>query len=114
MSLVAIALGHLQIKSNSTLDINQKVYIQNAPVLGAGAGEGALNTCTAFAAPHATTPAAPTVKVCGTGIKATVYLLAAPPAHWDVSTCRQYHSYQHTVGKCDTGMPSTTCDEASP
>ena len=34
------------------LDINQKVYIQNAPVLGDGAGEAALNNCQAFAAQH--------------------------------------------------------------
>jgi len=96
------------------LDINQKVYIENATVLGDGAGEGALNQCTAFAASHVSNPAAPTVKVCGTGIKATVYLLAAPPAHHDLTTCRQYFSYQHTIGQCDTGMPSSTCEEASP
>ena len=55
------------------LDINQKVYIENAPVLGDGAGEGILNVCQAFAAAHVANPAAPKFKVCGTGIKAIIF-----------------------------------------
>ena len=38
--------------STSRLDINQKVYIENAPVLGDGAGEALLGICTNFAPAH--------------------------------------------------------------
>merc|ERR1719152_726758 len=55
------------IRRKSKLDINQKVYIENAPVLGDGAGDGALNKCRAFTAAHVANEAAPNFKVCGTG-----------------------------------------------
>merc|ERR1719446_1617108 len=87
------------------LDINQKVYIENAPVLGDGAGEGILNSCQTFAAQHIANPEAPKFKVCGTGIKATVFLR---------NRCEAYYEHSRTIGKCDTGMPSDTCDSFSP
>merc|ERR1719160_1113233 len=89
----------------SKLDINQKVYIENAPVLGDGAGEAALNKCTAFAAQHVSNPDAPAVKVCGTGIKMTAYLR---------NRCEGYYEHSKTIGKCDSGMPPDTCDSYSP
>jgi hypothetical protein len=55
------------------LDINQAAYIDNAPVLGAGAGEGALGSCTAVAADHGGYTSTPEVKVCGTGIQITLF-----------------------------------------
>eukprot|EP00428_Durinskia_dybowskii_P061123 CAMPEP_0170381058 /NCGR_PEP_ID=MMETSP0117_2-20130122/14207_1 /TAXON_ID=400756 /ORGANISM="Durinskia baltica, Strain CSIRO CS-38" /LENGTH=151 /DNA_ID=CAMNT_0010636605 /DNA_START=77 /DNA_END=530 /DNA_ORIENTATION=- len=85
--------------SKSGLDINQKVYIENQPVLGDGAGEGILNVCQGFARQHVDNPGAPEVKVCGTGIKATFFLR---------NRCQGYYEHQQTVGKCDSGMPSTT------
>eukprot|EP00408_Alexandrium_pacificum_P004383 CAMPEP_0171222156 /NCGR_PEP_ID=MMETSP0790-20130122/35119_1 /TAXON_ID=2925 /ORGANISM="Alexandrium catenella, Strain OF101" /LENGTH=52 /DNA_ID=CAMNT_0011688095 /DNA_START=57 /DNA_END=212 /DNA_ORIENTATION=+ len=42
--LVLAVAGHRSAK-RSKLDINQKVYIENAPVLGDTAGEGILNIC---------------------------------------------------------------------
>eukprot|EP00928_Gymnodinium_smaydae_P055472 TRINITY_DN38_c0_g2_i4.p2 TRINITY_DN38_c0_g2~~TRINITY_DN38_c0_g2_i4.p2 ORF type:complete len:142 (+),score=45.81 TRINITY_DN38_c0_g2_i4:87-512(+) len=101
-------------KSKAQLDINQKVYIENAPVLGDGAGEDLLGKCTNFAKSHVANAEAPKVKVCGTGIKATIYLRGDPPAHHEGSGCREYSKYQWTVGKCDSTMPSDTCDELSP
>merc|ERR1719213_998116 len=89
------------VKANHKLDINQKVYVENAPVLGDGAGEGALGVCQTFAPQHIANPAAPVVKVCGTGIKATVYMRGR---------CESYYTHQKVIGKCDTGMPSSTCD----
>eukprot|EP00812_Abedinium_dasypus_P013616 NODE_7118_length_460_cov_241.039506.p2 GENE.NODE_7118_length_460_cov_241.039506~~NODE_7118_length_460_cov_241.039506.p2 ORF type:complete len:127 (-),score=28.51 NODE_7118_length_460_cov_241.039506:62-442(-) len=89
----------------SRLDINQKVYIENAPVLGDGAGEAALNQCRFFAPQHMKNPAAPEVKVCGTGIKATFFLRGR---------CKSYHHHQVTLGKCNTALPSTTCEAWSP
>merc|ERR1719230_2024430 len=104
MQLCTLVLAVLAIDGSCTslrknrLDVNQAVYIENAPVLGAGAGEGALGECSAFADAHA-------VKVCGTGIKATFFLRGR---------CAEYYEHSKVVGKCDTGMSSDTCDEWSP
>jgi cell division protein FtsB len=93
------------LRRKSKLDINQKVYIENAPVLGDGQGDAALNTCRAFTAAHVSNPDAPEVKVCGTGIKATVFLRGR---------CEGYYEHSVTVGKCDSGAPPSTCDVYSP
>merc|ERR1719337_307125 len=93
------------LKRKSKLDINQKVYIENAPVLGDGQGDAALNTCRAFTAAHVANPDAPKVKVCGTGIKATVFLRGR---------CEGYYEHSVQVGKCDSGAPPSTCDVYSP
>jgi hypothetical protein len=104
--LACVAAKPLVLAEDKTsLDINQKVYIENSPVLGEGAGEGALNECRQFAPQHVANPDAPDVKVCGTGIKATFYLR---------NRCEDYHHHQVVVGKCDSGMPSDTCDSFSP
>ena len=97
---VVTTVGH-----NSTLDINQAVYIENAPVLGAGAGEGSLNQCTMLTDAQKANEAAPFVKVCGTGIKATFYLRGR---------CKEYYEHMKVVGQCSTKMDSVTCDEWSP
>eukprot|EP00747_Dinoflagellata_sp_TGD_P157810 gnl/TRDRNA2_/TRDRNA2_177770_c0_seq9.p1 gnl/TRDRNA2_/TRDRNA2_177770_c0~~gnl/TRDRNA2_/TRDRNA2_177770_c0_seq9.p1 ORF type:complete len:134 (+),score=25.73 gnl/TRDRNA2_/TRDRNA2_177770_c0_seq9:84-485(+) len=88
-----------------TLDNNQKVYIENQPVLGAGAGDGALNQCRSIAPQHVANPDAPAVKVCGTNIKATFYLRAQ---------CKSYYEHQKTVGSCDESMPDNSCESWSP
>merc|ERR1719450_1218881 len=104
LCLGAIATGKLT-KQKLALDNNQKVYIENSPVLGAGAGEGALNKCREFSDAHVSNPDAPAVKVCGTGIKATFFLRGR---------CADYYEHSVQVGKCDTGMPGSTCDSFSP
>ena len=104
LALVASAAG-TKFAAKAKLDINQKVYIENQPVLGDGAGEGALNACRSFAAQHVSNPAAPVVKVCGTGIKLTAYLM---------NECDAYYEHSRQIGKCDTGMPPSTCDSFSP
>merc|ERR1719453_68068 len=71
----AAASGNfLKSEEKTGLDMNQKVYIENQPVLGDGAGENALNQCRYFSPQFVANPDAPAVKVCGTGIKATFYL----------------------------------------
>ena len=102
------------LKAVNLLDINQRVYIQNAPVLGDGAGEAALNVCTNFQAEHVKNLDGPNVKVCGTGIKVTIFLMGDPPAHHEGSGCNNYYDFQWTVGKCDSSMPSTTCETMGP
>ena len=91
--------------SKAKLDINQKVYIEGSPVLGDGAGQGALGKCRLFAPQHVTSPAKPAVKVCGTGIKMQAFLMG---------NCKAYHTHSKTIGKCNTGMPPSTCDTFSP
>jgi hypothetical protein len=93
------------LKRKSKLDINQKVYVENAPVLGDGAGDGALNVCKEFTDAHVKNPAAPNFKVCGTGIKATVFLRGR---------CEGYYEHSVTIGKCQKGDPPSTCDVYSP
>ena len=87
------------------LDNNQKVYIENQPVVGDGAGEGAVGVCRAFAPQHVSNPAAPAIKVCGTGIKMTAYLLGE---------CKGYYEHSKVIGECNTGMPPSTCAAWSP
>merc|ERR1719265_2500168 len=85
---------------SSRLDINQKVYIEKQPVLGDGAGQNQLGICNSFARQHVTDPDKPRIRVCGTQIKLTAYLLGE---------CAQYSKYTWQVGACDTGLPSDTC-----
>merc|ERR1719281_2293360 len=103
-ALVAPAVGKVH-GTKYLLDINQKVYVENQPVLGDGAGEGALNVCSALAPQFVANPDAPAVKVCGTSIKATFFLRGR---------CEEYYEHQKEIGVCDTGMPSDTCDSWSP
>ena len=102
-SLVACSSAALVRKTK--LDINQKAYIEGQAVLGDGAGQGNLNVCMELADHFVNNPNAPTVKVCGTGIKATFYLR---------NRCEEYYEHSREIGKCDTGMPSDTCDAFSP
>jgi len=107
VALVPLAVNAAGIKfaKKGKLDINQKVYIENQPVLGDGAGEGALNKCTEFADQHVNNPDAPAIKVCGTGIKMTAYLRGR---------CEGYYEHHKEIGTCDTGAPPSTCQHYSP
>merc|ERR1719420_1717135 len=75
--LVAAEGAKLNIKNKDKqkLDINQKAYVEGQPVLGDDVGDGALNVCRAFPEYMVNNPEKPEVKVCGTGIMMTVYLL---------------------------------------
>merc|ERR550514_2293017 len=98
-------------KGQTQLDMFQKVYIEGEPVLGDGVGFEELNVCKNFLDRVVAHPNQPIVKVCGTHIKITVFLLgrcgggalsAADMAHtWD-------------VGACDTTKPAETCEMFSP
>mmetsp|Transcript_133451 Transcript_133451/g.426631 ORF Transcript_133451/g.426631 Transcript_133451/m.426631 type:complete len:130 (+) Transcript_133451:720-1109(+) len=100
-----VAAAGIEAVKKTQLDINQKVYIENSPVLGDGAGEGALNNCQSFADAHVANPAAPSVRVCGTGIKATFFLRGR---------CEGYYEHQKTVGSCNKGAASESCESWSP
>merc|ERR1719463_586885 len=112
-SASALALG----KTNTTmvLDMNQKAYVEGQPVLGDGAGTGSLKQCKAFADYMVSDPRKPDVKVCGTGIKMTVFLLGRCGHQ---STGRALPSSgmaaTWTVGACDKGLDPKTCKEFGP
>merc|ERR1719296_503304 len=83
----------------------QTVTIDGAEVFGGNGNDGQLNQCVAFASGTVNDAARPNIKVCGTGIQVQVNLM---------NRCKDYWTYQHTVGDCNSGQSSTTCVEASP
>eukprot|EP00747_Dinoflagellata_sp_TGD_P170471 gnl/TRDRNA2_/TRDRNA2_202122_c0_seq1.p1 gnl/TRDRNA2_/TRDRNA2_202122_c0~~gnl/TRDRNA2_/TRDRNA2_202122_c0_seq1.p1 ORF type:complete len:165 (-),score=29.19 gnl/TRDRNA2_/TRDRNA2_202122_c0_seq1:163-657(-) len=87
------------------LDPDQKVYVENQPVLGDGAGEGALDQCRSIAPDLADKPDAPNVKVCGTNITATFFLM---------KECKPYYKHSKTLGSCNASMPANTCESWGP
>merc|ERR1719321_825298 len=97
--------------TKAKLDINQKAYIEGQAVLGDGAGQGALNACMELADHFVENPAAPEVKVCGTGIKMTVYLLGRC-GEGSLTAAKMAHKWE--VGACDTGAPPSTCAAYGP
>ena len=112
MQLTTLFLGALVTSASALgtqqklkLDDNQIVYIENQPVLGGGVGEGGLGKCMDIAPQHVANPAAPAVKVCGTGIKATFFLRGR---------CNKYYEHSRQIGLCQTGSPPNTCDAFSP
>merc|ERR1719337_464365 len=109
----ASSLGMKDLKER--LDINQKVYIDGQPVLGDGTGVGSLNQCKAFADHFVSDPRKPDVKVCGTGVKMTVYLLGRcgqKSTGKALSTSGMAHTW--SVGACDKGLDAKTCKEFGP
>ena len=97
------------------LDMGQKVYIDGQPVLGDGTGVGALNQCRGFADHFVSDPRKPDVKVCGTGVKMTVYLLGRcglKSTGQALSASGMARTW--TVGSCDKGAAASTCVETGP
>ena len=114
----ASALGFVKnnatVNATVTLDINQKVYVEGQPVLGSGTGSGSLNKCTNFAAHMVNDPRKPEIKVCGTGVKVTVFLLGRCGV---MSTGRALPSsgmaHKWVIGACDKGLDAGTCKSES-
>ena len=110
--------GHKQdLLQNSTFPtVTQTVNIEGNPVCDQTSC-AALNKCTAFASQHVSSPTAPTVEICGTGLKVTMYLLGPPAAHHNNDECRQYYEHQHTIDSCSAGSEvgsSTSCKSYGP
>merc|ERR1719407_100049 len=93
------------------LDINQKAYIEGQAVLGDGAGQGNLNVCMELADHFVSNPSAPEVKVCGTGIKMTVFLLGRC-GEGSLTAAKMAHTWN--IGTCDTGAPPSSCAAYGP
>merc|ERR1719443_1593075 len=73
--VASLACSTHALLNKAKLDINQKAYIEGGAVLGDGAGQDFLGVCMGLAEHFVTEPTKPAVKVCGNGIKMTVFLL---------------------------------------
>jgi len=104
-ALVSPALADVSVRSNSTVDVNQKVLIDGVEVYSQGSGFASLNTCSQFLRDSVNDPSRPNIQVCGTSTKVTVFLR---------NRCKGYYEYALEVGTCNTGAPSTSCVTASP
>merc|ERR550514_1095635 len=110
ISLVCSALAGLNVQKTK-LDINQSVEIEGNPVLGKGTGQDRLGNCVNLAAHFVNNPNAPAVKVCGTGVKITVFLLGRC-GEGSLTTASKAHTWE--IGACDSGMDPKTCVSKSP
>merc|ERR1719313_1256830 len=95
------------LRSNSTAEIpvTQKVLVEGVEVYGQSAGFGQLNQCVSFPRSFVTDDTKPTVQVCGTQTKVTVFLR---------NRCEDYHTYQLEIGACDTTMDTEACMTQGP
>jgi len=109
--VASLACSTVALTRKTKLDINQAAYIEGQAVLGAGAGQGNLNVCMGLAEHFITVASKPAVKVCGTGIKMTVYLLGRCG---EGSLTGAHLAHTWTIGGCDTGAPPSTCAAFSP
>merc|ERR1719298_39304 len=91
--------------SNSSIPITEVVKIEGTEVYSQSAGHDQLNQCTSFPRMFVDDEKKPSVTVCGTQTKVTVYLM---------NECKKYHKYILEIGTCDTKQPSTTCVTQSP
>ena len=108
LTLIALFSGVAAGKLTSEklkLDDNQVVTIEGQPILGNGAGSGALNVCRSLPQSLSQNMAMPAVDVCGTGIKATFYLR---------NRCEGYYEHSQEIGVCDPGAPPSSCASFSP
>merc|ERR1719194_303788 len=106
-----LACSATALMQKAKLDINQKAYIEGQAVLGDGAGQGNLNVCMGLAEHFVTVLSKPAVKVCGNGIKMTVYLLGRCG---EGSLTGAHLAHTWTIGACDTGAPPSSCASFSP
>mmetsp|Transcript_37830 Transcript_37830/g.59895 ORF Transcript_37830/g.59895 Transcript_37830/m.59895 type:complete len:138 (+) Transcript_37830:60-473(+) len=106
---LAVVVGHANAaflsKVNASIPITEKVSVEGTEVYSQSAGHALLNTCSSFAPSFVEDESKPSITVCGTMTKVTVYLL---------NECDKYSKYQLDIGTCDTSAPSTTCVTQSP
>merc|ERR1719231_1659028 len=91
--------------TNTSIPVTEKVKIEGTEVYSQSAGFEQLNDCVSFPRMFVDDTAKPSVTVCGTQTKVTVYLR---------NECEGYHTYQQDIGTCNTKAASTTCVTESP
>jgi hypothetical protein len=104
--VLAFALPASALKANSTIPITQKVTIDGTEVYGQSSGHASLNTCVSFDQSTVNDAARPSITVCGSQTKVTVFLL---------NRCDNRHN-SHTVeiGVCNSGAASGACTTLTP
>mmetsp|Transcript_6499 Transcript_6499/g.11072 ORF Transcript_6499/g.11072 Transcript_6499/m.11072 type:complete len:136 (+) Transcript_6499:91-498(+) len=106
LAVVAAAAGSsVRFQTNATIPVTQSVSVEGAEVYSQSVGTDGLNACSSFARSHVDDVSKPTITVCGTQTKVTVYLR---------NRCEGYHSYTVDIGACDATADSQTCKTASP
>mmetsp|Transcript_6500 Transcript_6500/g.11074 ORF Transcript_6500/g.11074 Transcript_6500/m.11074 type:complete len:137 (+) Transcript_6500:91-501(+) len=106
LAVVAAAAGSsVRFQTNATIPVTQSVSVEGAEVYSQSVGTDGLNACSSFARSHVDDVSKPTITVCGTQTKVTVYLR---------NRCEGYHEYSLDVGVCDDSAASETCKTASP
>eukprot|EP00927_Polykrikos_kofoidii_P085999 TRINITY_DN950_c0_g1_i11.p1 TRINITY_DN950_c0_g1~~TRINITY_DN950_c0_g1_i11.p1 ORF type:complete len:134 (+),score=23.17 TRINITY_DN950_c0_g1_i11:63-464(+) len=105
--LLAKAAGSSIVRANSTATapITEIVTIDGVEVYGPSSGHDQMNKCVDLFDATVTHEQQPVINVCGTGTKVIVFLR---------NRCEAYHTYSQTVGVCNSGESSSTCDEQSP
>merc|ERR1719217_1374169 len=111
LATMLLSTQGLSIRQKAGLDMFQKVYIEGEPVLGDGVGFEELGVCKNLLDRVVEHPNQPNVKVCGTHIKITMYLLGRCGAS-GLSAADMAHTWD--IGACDTTKPPDTCEEFSP
>ena len=91
--------------SGLPVPIEEKVIIEGVEVYSQSVGHDLLNQCAAFARAFVKDDTKPSVTVCGTQTKVTVYLRPG---------CDGYHHHQEMAGVCNKKADSGTCQTFSP
>merc|ERR1719238_2055461 len=95
----------LSVGTATNIPITEKVSVEGTEVYSQSAGHAQLNQCVSFPRMFVEDETKPSITVCGTQTKMTVYLR---------NECQGYSSYQQEIGTCDTSASSTSCITASP
>merc|ERR1719211_384930 len=93
-------------KVNSTIPITQTVTIDGVEMYSQSSGHDLLNECAHFSAEQVNDRARPSITVCGTQTKVTVFLL---------NRCSDRHNQKTVeIRTCNSGAASGSCVTASP
>ena len=105
-AVLAFALPASALRANSSIPITQKVTIDGVEVYGQSSGHALLNTCTSFDKSTVNDPARPSITVCGSQTKVTVFLL---------NRCDNRHNSHTTeIGVCNSGAAADACVTVTP
>ena len=103
--VLALAPAAAALKANSTAPITETVKIDGVDVYSQSAGHASMGVCTSLSQETVNDPNRPSITVCGTATKVTVFLR---------NRCEAYHEYSHEIGTCNTGAAPESCVTASP
>merc|ERR1719352_1064258 len=98
--MVAVATA-----SATNIPVTEKVSVEGTEVYSQSAGHAQLNQCVSFPRMFVDDANKPSVTVCGTSTKVTVYLR---------NECQGYSSYNQDIGTCSSSAASTSCVTESP